>query len=171
MVVGAGWDRVVACVCVRVWSIFSLVLSCVVVSSLAGSGSLCCVSVFWFICGCYFVRVICPWCLILFFVIDCPFWLLLFFVFELGFWFCYLLLLIGRLFFIFDLVVYPWACPLCLNLAVVSDVAVGGCSAFFIVVVVMCSLVLFCELVFVLDRDVCVLLLFCAVCVLGVRSL
>jgi len=101
----------------------------------------------------------------------CPFWLLLFFVFELGFWFCYLLLLIGRLFFIFVLVVYPWACPLCLNLAVVSDVAVGGCSAFFIVVVVMCSLVLFRELVFVRDRDVCVLLLLFAVCVLGVRSL
>jgi len=96
---------------------------------------------------------------------------LLFFVFELGFWFCYLLLLIGRLFFIFVLGVHPWACPLCLNLAVVSDVVVGGCSAFFIVVVVMCSLVLFRELVFVLDRDVCVLLLLCAVCVLGVRSL
>ena len=140
-------------------------------SSLAWSGSLCYLSVFWFICGCYSVRGICPWCLILFFDIDCPFWLLLFFVLELRCWFCYLLLLIGRLFFICGLVVYPWACPLCLNLAVVSDVVVGGCSAFFIAVVVMCSLVLFRELVFVLDRDVCALLLSFAVCVLGVRSL
>ena len=89
----------------------------------------------------------CLWCLILFFVIDCPFWLLLFFVFELGFWVGYLLLLIGRVFFIFVLVVDPWVCPLSLNLAFASDVVFGGCSLLFIVVAVRCSLVLFRELV------------------------
>jgi hypothetical protein len=98
-------------------------------------------------CRCYVVRVICLWCLILFFVLDCPFWLLLFFVFELGFWVGYLLLLIGRVFFIFVLVVDPGVCPLSLNLAFASDVVFGGCSLLFIVVVARCSLVVFRELV------------------------